>query len=151
MTTVYDMRFQQHQNLPELQKDILRFKTIFYFKVQEKTISTCLSQLSYLTRVQEQSEKEMSIPIAGGYTYSPDFTYVLGQQHLNLIMETKYKEKSDSFSTEQQKRATAQESFKQLNPNGIIRVEAQDQGQKNKGRDPFLFSREGSMSQNERF
>jgi hypothetical protein len=155
MTAVDDTRFQQCQNLPEFQKAILRFKALLCFKVQEKTISNCLSQLPYLTMVQENSAKGMNILLAGGDLSSPDFAEGIilknRQQHLNLIMEAKDQEKSDPFSTEQQKTTTTQEFFKQLNPNVTIRVEAQYRGQKNKEPDPFWSSRERSMTQNERF
>ena len=67
--------------------------------------------------------------VAGGGTYSPDFAYVIeyddGQKQLNLIIETKDKEKRALFNDEKQKIKHAQKLFISLKQGFEVRFETQ--------------------------
>lgn len=63
------------------------------------------------------------IPIVGGFSYSPDFAYVVeyanGKKELNLIIETKDKKKSD-LSTEEDERIKLAESLYSNNDYDVV-------------------------------
>src|SRR5699024_403510 len=81
------------------------FEEVFYDSLLEKkNIQKTIRNVIVFTKIPRNS---IRIPVAGGGTYSPDFAYVVeyddGKKQLNLIIETKDKEKRDLFSDERKK------------------------------------------------
>ena len=67
-------------------------------------------------------KESIKIPVAGGGTYSPDFAYVIeltnGKKQLNLVVESKGKEKDSDLSEGEKKKINhAKNFFNQLNKN----------------------------------
>lgn len=82
------------------------------------------SQLERLNMIEEIKDvvvftkipkESIKIPIVGGYTYSPDFAYVIeyesGQKQLNFIVETKNKDLKDLSIDETNKILSAEKLF----------------------------------------
>ena len=76
-----------------------------------------------------QTPNSIRIPVAGGFTYSPDFAYVVkyadGKKALNLIVETKDKEKRALFMDEQQKIKHAEALFNSFDHEFKVSFETQ--------------------------
>lgn len=107
--------------------DSYLFEEVFFdSELERENIITNIEEVTVFTKIPKNSIK---IPVAGGGSYSPDFAYVLkdtqGKQSLNLIVETKNKDKRALDSDEKQKIAHAQELFKSLK--GDIEVKFQTQ------------------------
>ncbi len=103
------------------------FKELFYDSfMEEDNIATDILDVVVFTKIPKNSIK---IPVAGGFSYSPDFAYVIkdnqGEQTLNLIIETKDKQQRDLFVDEQQKIKHAKHFFKNINSN--VKVEFKTQ------------------------
>lgn len=103
------------------------FEEVFFDSALEReNIITEIEEVRVFTKIPKNSIK---IPVAGGGTYSPDFAYVLkdkgGKQTLNLIVETKNKDKRDLYSDEKQKIAHAQELFGSLNSDIEVKFQTQ--------------------------
>jgi type III restriction enzyme len=108
------------------------FNELFYDSPLEKTnIAEQITDVTVFTKIPKNS---IRIPVAGGGTYSPDFAYVVktteGKKTLNLIVETKDKDKRDLFTDEKQKIKHAETLFNRLNPNVDIVFETQFKAQK---------------------
>lgn len=103
------------------------FEEVFYDSpLEQENIKKSITGITVFTKIPRNS---IRIPVAGGGTYSPDFAYVVeydgGQKQLNLIIETKDKEKRALFDDEKQKIKHAQELFSSLKKGFDIRFETQ--------------------------
>ena len=103
------------------------FEEVFYDSpLEQENIKKSITGVTVFTKIPRNS---IRIPVAGGGTYSPDFAYVVeyesGQKQLNLIIETKDKEKRALFDDEKQKIKHAQELFSSLKQGFEVRFEAQ--------------------------
>lgn len=110
------------------------FEEVFFdSELERENITTEIAEVTVFTKIPKNSIK---IPVAGGGTYSPDFAYVIkdkeGKQTLNLIVETKNKDKRDLYIDEQKKIAHAQELFKSVNGDMEIKFETQFKSKKMK-------------------
>lgn len=108
------------------------FEEVFFdSELERENITTELVEVTVFTKIPKNSIK---IPVAGGGTYSPDFAYVFkdkkGNQTLNLILETKNKDKRDLYTDEQKKIAHAQELFKSINSNIKVSFKTQFKAEK---------------------
>lgn len=75
------------------------FEEVFYDSpLEQENIEKSIEGVTVFTKIPRNS---IRIPVAGGGTYSPDFAYVIeykgGQKQLNLIIETKDKEKTSTI------------------------------------------------------
>lgn len=105
------------------------FDEIFFDSALEReNIKRVIEEVVVYTKIPKNT---IRIPVAGGASYSPDFAYVVkrrdGKQQLNLVVETKNKEKIDLGIEEGQKIKHAEKLFHELNKSiGIdIRFETQ--------------------------
>ncbi|MCS5801924.1 hypothetical protein LNP56_27885 [Klebsiella pneumoniae subsp. pneumoniae] len=97
--------------------DSYLFEEVFYDSELERLNITDKEILSVavFTKIPKNSIK---IPVAGGYTYSPDFAYVVkttSGDYLNFIIETKNVDGKDSLRLEEQRKIEhAQVLFNQI-------------------------------------
>lgn len=89
------------------------FEEVFYDSdLERENITASIKEVVVFTKIPKYS---IRIPVAGGGTYSPDFAYVVeynnGDKALNLIIETKNKEKRDLMKDEEQKIKHAEALF----------------------------------------
>ena len=74
-----------------------------------------IASVSVFTKIPKNSIK---IPVSGGYTYSPDFAYVVKTSkgdYLNFIIETKNVEGKDNLRKEEERKIEhAKELFNQI-------------------------------------
>lgn len=97
--------------------DSYLFEEVFYDSELERLNITDKEILSVavFTKIPKNSIK---IPVAGGYTYSPDFAYVVkttSGDYLNFIIETKNVDGKDSLRLEEQRKIEhAQALFNQI-------------------------------------
>lgn len=106
------------------------FDELFYDSNLEKgNILQNISNITVFTKIPKNSIK---IPVVGGFSYSPDFAYVVkdiqGNQTLNLIVETKDKAKRDLSSDESQKIKHAEQFFNNIRNNVRVKFETQFSG-----------------------
>ncbi|HRF56149.1 MAG TPA: type III restriction-modification system endonuclease, partial [Campylobacterales bacterium] len=92
------------------------FEELFYdSELEKENIKNNISEVIVFTKI---PKKSIRIPVAGGGTYSPDFAYIVkkasGEKTLNLIVETKDKEKRALFKDEAQKIKHAEILFSAL-------------------------------------
>lgn len=84
----------------------------FDSELERKNIIQNIEEVIVFTKIPKNSIK---IPVAGGFTYSPDFAYIIkdnaGNKSLSLIVETKNKAKRDLYIDEKQKIKHAQQLF----------------------------------------
>ncbi|MCO6565167.1 MAG: type III restriction-modification system endonuclease [Apibacter sp.] len=105
------------------------FDKIFYDSDLElQNINKNIEEVIVYTKIPKNT---IRIPVAGGASYSPDFAYVVkrkdGKQQLNLVVETKGKEKIDLRTEEEQKIKHAEKFFQELNKNNSIEVKFETQ------------------------
>ena len=104
--------------------DSYLFEEVFYDSELERLNITDgeIQSVAVFTKIPKNSIK---IPVAGGYTYSPDFAYVVkttSGDYLNFIIETKNVDGKDSLRLEEQRKiAHAQALFNQISK--TIKVE----------------------------
>ncbi|NBL00840.1 MAG: type III restriction-modification system endonuclease, partial [Erysipelotrichia bacterium] len=104
--------------------DSYLFEEVFYDSELERLNITDgeIQSVAVFTKIPKNSIK---IPVAGGYTYSPDFAYVVKTtdgDYLNFIIETKNVDGKDSLRLEEQRKiAHAQALFNQISK--TIKVE----------------------------
>lgn len=103
------------------------FEEVFFDSpLEQENIKKSITGVTVFTKIPKNS---IRIPVAGGGTYSPDFAYVIeyddGQKQLNLIIETKDKEKRALFNDEKQKIKHAQKLFISLKQGFEVRFETQ--------------------------
>ncbi|MFV3025455.1 type III restriction-modification system endonuclease, partial [Klebsiella aerogenes] len=97
--------------------DSYLFEEVFYDSELERLNITDgeIQSVAVFTKIPKNSIK---IPVAGGYTYSPDFAYVVKTtkgDYLNLIIETKNVDGKDSLRLEEQRKIEhAQALFNQI-------------------------------------
>jgi len=109
--------------------DNYMFDELFYDSGLEKeNILKNIDEVIVFTKIPKNS---IRIPVAGGGTYSPDFAYIIkkkdGKKSLNLIVETKDKEKRSLYRDEEQKIKHAEELFN--NTQSTIKVKFESQFQ----------------------
>ena len=84
----------------------------FDSELERKNILQNIEEVIVFTKIPKKSIK---IPVAGGFTYSPDFAYIIkdnaGNKSLSLIVETKNKAKRDLYIDEKQKIKHAEKLF----------------------------------------
>ncbi|MFV0498650.1 MAG: type III restriction-modification system endonuclease, partial [Bacilli bacterium] len=82
-------------------------------ELEKENIESDIKAVVVFTKIPKNSVK---IPIVGGYTYSPDFAYVVdfedGKKQLNLVVETINKHHKDLSSEEEMKIKSAEKLFK---------------------------------------
>ncbi|ENM3810545.1 MULTISPECIES: type III restriction-modification system endonuclease [Vibrio] len=106
-----------HAGHPEQPLDNYLFEDVFYDSELEKLNITNgeIESVSVFTKIPKNSIK---IPVAGGYTYSPDFAYVVKTSegdYLNFIIETKNVERKESLRKEEERKIEhAKELFNQI-------------------------------------
>ena len=93
------------------------FEELFYdSNLEKENILQDIDEITVFTKIPKNSIK---IPVAGGFSYSPDFAYVIkhkdGRKSLNLIVETKDKERRSLNTDEKQKIAHAEKFFNKIN------------------------------------
>lgn len=103
------------------------FEEVFYDSpLEQENIKKSISGVTVFTKIPRNS---IRIPVAGGGTYSPDFAYVVeydsGQKQLNLIIETKDKDKRSLFKDEEQKIKHAEKLFSNLKKGFEVRFKPQ--------------------------
>ncbi|MEY6002746.1 type III restriction-modification system endonuclease, partial [Salmonella enterica subsp. enterica serovar Corvallis] len=104
--------------------DSYLFEEVFYDSELERLNITDgeIQSVAVFTKIPKNSIK---IPVAGGYTYSPDFAYVVkttSGDYLNFIIETKNVDGKDGLRLEEQRKiAHAQALFNQISK--TIKVE----------------------------
>ena len=108
------------------------FEELFYDSNLEKdNILENIEEITVFTKIPKNSIK---IPVVGGFSYSPDFAYVVkdqkGKQSLHLIVETKGKDKRDLSSNEQKKIEHAERFFSSIGNDISVKFETQFQGNK---------------------
>lgn len=121
------------------------FEGIFYDSDLEKeNIKKIIDEVIVYTKIPRST---IRIPVAGGASYSPDFAYVVkrkdGKQQLNLVVETKGKEKIDLRIEEDQKIKHAERLFQELNKNSNIKVRFKTQFDGDKIGDIIALSLQG--------
>lgn len=99
-----DLGVHSDHSLPPL--DSYLFEDVFYDSELEKLNITDgeIESVSVFTKIPKNSIK---IPVAGGYTYSPDFAYVVktsNGDYLNFIIETKNVEGKDNLRKEEERK-----------------------------------------------
>ena len=109
--------------------DSYMFDELFYDSGLEKeNILKNIDEVIVFTKIPKNS---IRIPVAGGGTYSPDFAYIIkdktGGKSLNLIVETKDKEKRSLYRDEEQKIKHAQELFNNTQSSIKVKFESQFQ------------------------
>jgi type III restriction enzyme len=110
-----DLGVQSDEALKPL--DAYLFDEVFYDSELEKLNITDgeITSVSVFTKIPKNSIK---IPVAGGYTYSPDFAYVVkttSGEYLNFIIETKNVDGKDSLRQEEERKIEhAKELFNQI-------------------------------------
>lgn len=108
--------------------DVYLFEEVFYDSELERLNITDgeIKSVAVFTKIPKNSIK---IPVAGGYTYSPDFAYVVkttNGDYLNFIIETKNVDGKDSLrKEEEQKIKHAQELFNKISKS--VKVEFKTQ------------------------
>ena len=104
-------------------------ETFFDSPLEKQNILQSIDEVTVFTKIPKSS---IRIPVAGGFTYSPDFAYVIkrkdGQKQLNLVVETKDKGKSDLFANEQKKIEHAQAFFNSLQSDVEVKFKQQYAG-----------------------
>ena len=106
-----------HSDEAIAQLDSYLFEDVFYDSELEKLNITDgeIKSVSVFTKIPKNSIK---IPVAGGYTYSPDFAYVVKTDkgdYLNFIIETKNVDGKDSLRKEEERKiAHAKALFEQI-------------------------------------
>lgn len=107
-------------------KEFLFEELFFDSELEKENIKNSISEVIVFTKIPKNS---IRIPVAGGGTYSPDFAYIVkrndGAQALNLIVETKDRQKRALFKDEEQKIKHAEILFNSLA--GDIKVEFKTQ------------------------
>lgn len=108
------------------------FEELFYDSNLEKdNILKDISEVIVFAKIPKNSIK---IPVVGGFSYSPDFAYVVkdnqDKQSLNLIVETKNKEQRDLFINENQKIKHAEQFFNNIKSNIKVKFKTQIANQK---------------------
>lgn len=103
------------------------FEELFYDSLLEK--DNILQNIAEITVFTKIPSKSIKIPVAGGSSYSPDFAYVVkdtqGKQSLNLIVETKNKEKRDLSTDEKQRIRHAAHLFNNIGSGVEVKFETQ--------------------------
>lgn len=108
--------------------DSYLFEDVFYDSELEKLNITDgeIESVSVFTKIPKNSIK---IPVSGGYTYSPDFAYVVktgNGDYLNFIIETKNVEGKDNLRKEEERKIEhAKELFNQISKD--VKVEFKTQ------------------------
>lgn len=108
--------------------DSYLFEDVFYDSELEKLNITNgeIESVSVFTKIPKNSIK---IPVAGGYTYSPDFAYVVKTsegEYLNFIIETKNVDGKDTLRKEEERKIEhAKELFNQISKD--VKVEFKTQ------------------------
>jgi len=107
------------------------FDQLYYDSYLEKqNIEGNITAVTVFTKIPKNSIK---IPVAGGGTYSPDFAYVIetdeGKKSLNLIVETKDKDKRSLFLDEEKKIEHAQLLFNSSSTGIDIQFKTQFNGE----------------------
>ncbi|WP_435250584.1 type III restriction-modification system endonuclease (plasmid) [Vibrio sp. nBUS_14] len=112
--------------------DSYLFEDVFYDSDLEKMnitqgeINGDLLSVTVFTKIPKNSIK---IPVSGGYTYSPDFAYVVKTskgEYLNFIIETKNVDGKDSLRKEEERKIEhAKELFNQISKD--VKVEFKTQ------------------------
>jgi type III restriction enzyme len=124
--TASDLGVHSDHSLPPL--DSYLFEDVFYDSELEKLNITDgeIESVSVFTKIPKNSIK---IPVAGGYTYSPDFAYVVKTSegdYLNFIIETKNVEGKDALRKEEERKIEhAKKLFNQISQD--VRVEFKTQ------------------------
>lgn len=100
---------------------------VFYdSKLERDNITTNIKDVTVFTKIPKNS---IQIPVSGGGTYSPDFAYVIeyknGNKELNLILETKGKDKRELYHEESQKIKHAQLLFESSEKDYSINFDTQ--------------------------
>ncbi len=117
-----------HSDHTLLPLDSYLFEDVFYDSELEKLNITDgeIESVSVFTKIPKNSIK---IPVAGGFTYSPDFAYVVKTSegdYLNFIIETKNVEGKDTLRKEEERKIKhAKELFNQISKD--VKVEFKTQ------------------------
>lgn len=94
--------------------DSYLFEELFYDSNLEKN-NILLENIDTITVFTKIPKNSIKIPVVGGFSYSPDFAYVVkdtqGNKSLNLIVETKDKNKEDLTIDEKTKIEHARQFF----------------------------------------
>lgn len=115
--------------------DSYLFEDVFYDSDLEKMnitqgeINGDLLSVTVFTKIPKNSIK---IPVSGGYTYSPDFAYVVKTskgEYLNFIIETKNVDGKDSLRKEEERKIEhAKELFNQISKEVKVEFKTQYAG-----------------------
>lgn len=124
-----DLGVHSDSSLPPL--DSYLFDDVFYDSELEKLNITDgeIESVSVFTKIPKNSIK---IPVSGGYTYSPDFAYVVKTSkgdYLNFIIETKNVEGKDNLRKEEERKIEhAKELFNQISKEVKVEFKTQFAG-----------------------
>ncbi len=109
------------------------FDSVFYDSEleHENIINNQVQEVIVFTKIPKNSIK---IPVAGGGSYSPDFAYIVKTEKgktLNLLLETKNVEDSDSLRKEEAKKIKhAEQLFTKIGQETTVTFTTQFQGEK---------------------
>jgi len=81
------------------------FEDVFYDSELEK--QNIIDEIEHVTVFTKIPKNSIKIPVAGGFTYSPDFAYVVktkNNQILNFVVETKNVDRPDSLRIEEERK-----------------------------------------------
>ncbi|WP_341537397.1 hypothetical protein [Vibrio sinensis] len=93
-----------------------------------------LVPLNYATKPTKKPKNSIKIPVSGGYSYSPDFAYVVktdSGDYLNFIIETKNVDGKDNLRKEEERKIEhAKELFNQISKDIKVEFKTQYAGDK---------------------
>jgi len=95
-----DLGVHNDESLPTV--DSYLFEDVFYDSELEK--QNIIDEIEHVTVFTKIPKNSIKIPVAGGFTYSPDFAYVVKtktNQILNFVVETKNVDRPDSLREEE--------------------------------------------------
>lgn len=95
-----DLGVHSDESLPTV--DSYLFEDVFYDSELEK--QNIIDEIEHVTVFTKIPKNSIKIPVAGGFTYSPDFAYVVKtktNQILNFVVETKNVDRPDSLREEE--------------------------------------------------
>lgn len=103
------------------------FEDVFYdSELEKKNIIEEIESVTVFTKIPKNSIK---IPVAGGFTYSPDFAYVVKTKDnkiLNFVVETKNVDKKDSLREEEKRKIKHAETlFNKISESVQVRFKTQ--------------------------
>lgn len=120
----YDLGTKYSSGIPPMK---YLYDELFYDSNENEIILEEIEEVIVYGKIPRRS---IRIPVIGGNTYSPDFAYIIknknGEKKLNIVIESKNKDKNDLFINEKDKIKLANKFFQCLN-NSDINIQFHEQ------------------------